>query len=532
MPGKPDTDNVELIFVNAPTLNDHAEEGDGTPTIRSRLIRQLLKKKKLNSAKRLLVDKLVSDEFLNPAVFETNSSTCEKPSELVPCGVSSPRTMLSAARSDPFSPWNFELESYGNEVLDFCVREFWPTLRTNEYAELCYRRRFHQPSKLLLYSVLWATAVHLDFNRGVPTEATESAECQRYYELVLQALQEDLANTTPATVSDEALIGILYCAVNHKVRVRGARDPSPFTPPRTDIHHLDIFGTTTFHAMHWNALKELLHGRGGIQTIQMVTLPWLLSMADLLHAVGSLEKPTYPLLNPIGKPILYSSPCLAFNIPQAPRHFLRNGGFMQLGLLVPPVHQSIGEVFLGICEYSQCLDSNPERKSFDTHELGDCRDIVHHQLMNLPDEHDRIDLIIDPSRGASPEGYQLTRSIYLMVRYAVILYAIHVTFPLPRGLVLRRRLLGELSSYFTLMGNHFPQGVPLELFFWPAAIAAMAARDEPCRMQFMTIVQTLSREMGVQSWEEFRVLMQSFAWVDCACDQEGYIVWTKSQHVG
>lgn len=121
MPGQPDTHHIELIFVNAPTLNDHPGGADGTPSIRSRLIRQLLKKKKLNSAKRLLLDKPVSDEFLNPAVFESRDSISEeKPSELVPCGVSSPRTMLSAARSDPFSPWNFELKSYGNEVLDFC----------------------------------------------------------------------------------------------------------------------------------------------------------------------------------------------------------------------------------------------------------------------------------------------------------------------------------------------------------------------------------------------------------------------------
>jgi hypothetical protein len=85
--------------------------------------------------------------FLNPGVFgkenpetkeelavvvaprhhDAESSELEEESEIIHShqpfagiGSASPRTLLSAARSDPFSPWNIELKSYGLEVLDYC----------------------------------------------------------------------------------------------------------------------------------------------------------------------------------------------------------------------------------------------------------------------------------------------------------------------------------------------------------------------------------------------------------------------------
>jgi hypothetical protein len=79
--------------------------------------------------------------FLNPGVFgkdnpgtneelavvvaprgqDAESSTLEE-SEIIhrKSGSSSPRSLLSAARSDPFSPWNIALKWYGLEVLDYC----------------------------------------------------------------------------------------------------------------------------------------------------------------------------------------------------------------------------------------------------------------------------------------------------------------------------------------------------------------------------------------------------------------------------
>ncbi|KAL2861842.1 hypothetical protein BJX68DRAFT_223371 [Aspergillus pseudodeflectus] len=551
----------ELIFVNAPNIRS-GKRPDGAPSVRSMMVRQLVRKKKANSTKQLLVkkpgshglasasDSAVPNTITPPpddadpvqqayvagagplVTSELRARESSSDSERSQASPPSLLTVLSEARSDPFSHWYSELGHRGHEVLDFCINEFWPTLRTHDYAEKCYRNRFHQGSRLTLYCVLWATSVHLDLYRDNPSASVESVGTLRYLDLSLKALQDHLATTNSATVSDEAILCIIYLAVNHQVKPRLTRDPSPFTPPRTSVHHLNIFGTTTFHAAHWKMAKNLIHGRGGVHAMKMVTLPWLIGIADLLHSVGALEKPTFALLEPSGKPILYSSPFRALRVPEVPRHFGYKGGFAQMKALAPPVHQSILDVYLDLSEYSQCLDYLEQVDTCPTHEIGDCRDIVHHRFMSLPDPHDANGLIMDVTN-QSPDACQKTRSIYLLLRLGALLYLTHVTFPLPRPLRLRKLLLAHLSSYFASIPDYnFPAGVPLELFLWPAAIAAIASRDEPCRMQFMLLVNRLCRETGISTWEEFRGTMRSFAWVDCACDLEGRRVWADAQLLG
>ncbi|KAL2812769.1 hypothetical protein BJX63DRAFT_396046 [Aspergillus granulosus] len=58
----------------------------------------------------------------------------------------------------------------------------------------------------------------------------------------------------------------------------------------------------------------------------MVTLSWLISIADLMRAVGSLDKPTFPFLDPTGKPIPYSSPYRAKRVPEISCYFSGNRG--------------------------------------------------------------------------------------------------------------------------------------------------------------------------------------------------------------
>jgi hypothetical protein len=213
-------------------------------------------------------------------------------------------------------------------------------------------------------------------------------------------VQDELTISTAATVTDEIILAVLYIAANYKVRGRIVRDPSPFTPPVLGIHYVDTFGTGEFHPLHWKALKDLIRGRGRLETIQMITLPWLVTLADLFHAVGCLEKPVYPLLDLTGKPIPYSPPYRALGIQHVARP--RDSGFAELGSLEPPVHQSIISTFQDIAEYSHCLDTLPQREPYNLVGLGDCRDIIHHRLMNIPNDEVMCEFIVDLSGDPEP----------------------------------------------------------------------------------------------------------------------------------
>lgn len=150
---QPENHKNKLIFVNAPKLSRNSSVDSGFPEIRSMVIRQQMRKKKAASARQLRADKRHYEMFLNPAIFlQRGKPTSEKHSETLKqsligpyrdsaienedkkavemeafdmeafshVSLASPRSLLSAARSDPFSHWYIELDSYGHEVLDFC----------------------------------------------------------------------------------------------------------------------------------------------------------------------------------------------------------------------------------------------------------------------------------------------------------------------------------------------------------------------------------------------------------------------------
>jgi hypothetical protein len=134
---QPTTRSNELIFVNAPKLTSQPRKPDEGPSARSGLIWEATRRKKAGLARQRMETSASNLRvFLNPGVFgkdnpgtneelavvvaprgqDAESSTLEE-SEIIHrksvagIGSSSPRSLLSAARSDPFSPWNIALKS-------------------------------------------------------------------------------------------------------------------------------------------------------------------------------------------------------------------------------------------------------------------------------------------------------------------------------------------------------------------------------------------------------------------------------------
>jgi hypothetical protein len=139
----------ELIFVNAPKIRS-GKRPDGAPSVRSMMVRQLVRKKKANSTKQLLVkkpgshglastsDSAVPNTISPPpddadpvqqayvagagplVTSELRARESSSDSERSQASPPSLLTVLSEARSDPFSHWYSELGHRGHEVLDFC----------------------------------------------------------------------------------------------------------------------------------------------------------------------------------------------------------------------------------------------------------------------------------------------------------------------------------------------------------------------------------------------------------------------------
>ncbi|EED23071.1 conserved hypothetical protein [Talaromyces stipitatus ATCC 10500] len=423
------------------------------------------------------------------------------------------------------------------EVLHFAATEIWAHFRPLDYSAACYRAwTAPYDDKVMLYAILWSTTYHQDVLRityGAPDFQTGSKSQFRLKGLALQTLREAISTYTGTTPIDSIIMCVLFLAVNDSVSPRLYRDPSPFTPVFTGLHALDIYGSRDYHALHWTVVHDLIERFGGILSLRTFALSWLLSVADIMRSAHTIQKPAYPPMGVNGE-IMNLDPPLAL-FPRYRDSFATNfdksagkrpgSGFDELLLsLKPPVRQEIVTAFAHVGELSHILQYFSEEscspKALDL--LGDSRDFVHNRLFSLPDENDPIEQILQ-LRDESADRISLSREIYLSCRHAAILYAIHVTYPIPRSAIVRGPLLQSLCPRLQLLAD---QGITGPLLLWCTSVVVIAMdlkADSPNRM--MIFFWKLCRDLRITDLETLLRLLRSFAWMDVAIEHHYRGMW-------
>ncbi|KAL4777932.1 hypothetical protein BJX76DRAFT_363220 [Aspergillus varians] len=434
-------------------------------------------------------------------------------------GVPGPQLRLGAGRSDPLLPVDATaIRLKVHELLDFTATTLWPHFRSQGYASNCYKSWvFPFENDLQVYAVLWAASYHRDILRityGASEPQLESKEQLELKSLALRALQREVANISETTCPDALVMCILYLAVNDKHKSKISRDPSPFSPPFTTLQAVDFYGSREYHPLHWNVVQDIVRRFGGIQNLQMFALAWLLSLSDLMSAVQTISKPIYPIVGLEGKPLDLQGPGLLFQ-PHGHRDPLDGGGsgFHELFYIWPPVRQEVVSAFIHLGQYSSVLQhfSGEACSPVVLDLLGDSRNLVHHHLLSLPDENDPIELIIQCKDRSATEN-ELSREIYLTCRLSAILYAVHVTFPLPRSQLPRQRILEALLPRFDRLRA---QNVVRPLVLWCVAVAISVLGDDTPE-PLVSYMTHLFQDAGVDTLVKLVALLQSFAWVETA----------------
>ncbi|KAL3474774.1 hypothetical protein BJX99DRAFT_172275 [Aspergillus californicus] len=426
----------------------------------------------------------------------------------------SPGPQLLGARADPLLPVDAtSVRLKVHELLDFSATTIWPHFRSVEYAGNCYKAWiFPFDNNLSVYAVLWAASYHRDILRvtyGAAEPCLDSREQLELKSLALQALQKEVANVTETTAPDALVMCILYLAVNDKHKAKITRDASPFSPPFTNLQALDFYGSRDFHPLHWDVVQHIVRRFGGIQNLRAFALAWLLSLSDLMNAVHTLSKPIYPIVDVWGSPLDLQPPGLLFKPP--PSRPVPGSGFHDLFYLWPPIKQIIVPVFVHLGELCAVLQHYAEGSCSPAvlDLLGDSRNLVHHRLLSLPNEEDPIDLILACKDGSTQEN-ELSREIYLVCRLSALLYAIHVTFPLPRSQQLRHRILHALHPRISRLAA---QNVTRPSLLWCVAVTLSVCDECPGTKAYMT---RLLHTTGVDTEPKLLALLRSFAWVDAA----------------
>ncbi|KAF4228604.1 hypothetical protein CNMCM6457_006811 [Aspergillus fumigatiaffinis] len=444
-------------------------------------------------------------------------------------GSTSPALSLSivSGRADPFSPVDASVGPSVDDILHHAFMNLWPNFRRADYAGRCYQSRLapNWENNILIFTTLWAASCHRDVLRiSYGFNPVLDTRNQLYYKgRLLQLLRDHVADYTNEEWRDGVILAILHLAVNETTRRDLSRDPSPFTPPFVDMQSLSFYGSRDYHSMHWNVICHLLRQLGGIQSIKLFALGWLITIADLMKAAHALTKPLFPRVDVEGNEINLPSPLRVFPLPDD-ASTIKRLGFKDLLSSCPPVQEPIVDVFLHLSEYSTLVQwyYNRHLDPSDCDSFADIRNQVHHAIFSLPDEQDPVESVLDMCN-LSPDDFSVSHGLYLTCRLAANLYATHVTFPLPRSALIRTMIIPLLASKLDQM----TQVVCNPLLLWCATVAAIAAEEMPEHAWLVEHVEILCRGLNVTSYPHFLGILETFAWVEVACSEGCRRLWGR-----
>ncbi|KAL4947282.1 hypothetical protein BDW69DRAFT_120008 [Aspergillus filifer] len=388
---------------------------------------------------------------------------------------------------------------------------------------------------MVVQSMLYSASLHLDALQrihGVTQPTLPTAQQLQLKGSVMNQIREKLSTVNKSNMRnewvDEILMGILYLAANENTAHIGPPETGPFIAPFRSLQLMVFYGSCEFHPLHWQAAQNIILQRGGLSTVKLYGLAWLISISGLIFAINANCKPVFPLVSPMGKPFVYRAPLQALSIRTPARHAaLRNQGFQQLALLDPPVKGNIIRILLDLSEITQALQvfaGQPCGAALLT-QIGDARAGVLHHLCNLPNHTDRPNAILH-KRQCTTKEQGMSIAIYLICRKAALLYAASVVMPLPKTSMLRHKTTADIYSEIIQLDVPRKSRYQCEILLWCSIIAGICADAVPdIRAWFVEEARRYCEVLRIASWDEFHVFLESFAWLNCASDEAGMVIW-------
>lgn len=433
---------------------------------------------------------------------------------------------LGSGIFDPMIPINerfFKLRV--REIVSFASRHIFPNIRSLDLPALHQTWSFpFDDDELKLFTLLWSSKYHegvLRLTHGAPEDPAGLKEQLTLKGLTFRTLRKEVGSYTGQKPVDSIIRCIFVLAVNGAVSERIYREPSPFAPMFTGLHGMEVYGSRDYDLLHWKVMYQLLQKHGGIEALRSFGLAWQVSVADLLHAAHTIRKPLYPMVDIHGQQLELDPPLVLFAsygcgdshnnaMSQKP-----GSGFNELLLMEPPVYQKLVTVLSLVGELSHVMDymsTQPcDHRLLDV--LADSRDLVHHQLFSLPNEHDTPDQILQFEVQSNSDTHERSMKLYLICHLAMLLYTTHVTFPLPKPTVVRGVLLRSLCPR---LQSIICQDCSSPLLLWCTSLALIALDGTGPSDEILVLFKILCCNLQVTSLEKLLSILRSFAWVDYA----------------
>jgi len=237
------------------------------------------------------------------------------------------------------------------------------------------------------------------------------------------------------------------------------------------------------------------------------------------------EPPTYPSLDPHGRPLKYV-PLKTFLHPQQPPVNLSDHGSGFEFLRRMRICDDYVDAFRDLADYNDTVYTyNEGILHIPGVTVAYSRNTMQHRLISLPPAKDLYD-----SWGASPsDGPVLPGGLiaYEACRLAALTYSVMVTFPLPRSRYARDRALTALREALGGIDPTCQDPDAARLYLWCLTVASIGALDPEQRDWFMWQTNRLAVALHVQLWEDAEDIFFTFVWLEGACSPAGRALWAQ-----
>lgn len=125
----------------------------------------------------------------------------------------------------------------------------------------------------------------------------------------------------------------------------------------------------------------------------------------------------------------------------------------------------------------------------------------------------------------------INQPVYESFRLSLWIYSFAVTFGLPFGANIRKSLVKRLVHVLSQTQDTGNWDVFPEALLWILFFGGISATGLPERNWFVKKISVLVTYLGLEHWEETKMVLHSMMWLSNACDSGGELLWVEVRHV-
>lgn len=168
----------------------------------------------------------------------------------------------------------------------------FPTARPGEFAERSIQAYLHPDrSPMVIQSVFYSVLLHLHVlpivrgassTAAAETSASYTIERLRIQGSVMNQIRQSLSTVNSNNIHEDKVedlvMSILYLATNEHLEQIRPPEKGPFSPPFRTLQSMEYYGSCEVHPLHWDTVQHIIRQRGGLSSLKIYGLAWLISM--------------------------------------------------------------------------------------------------------------------------------------------------------------------------------------------------------------------------------------------------------------